>query len=73
MNFEQWLDIGLAHRWCGPSVCYTHDDIPLTESELDEFDKGDPCINIIRLYENPGHAAAVEQFHEASAWRERKL
>lgn len=69
MEFEDWLLIGLQAGFCGPAVCSTHDGIPLSDDEVDEFDEGDPCVHIIRLYADDEQRAAVEAAHPPSVWR----
>jgi hypothetical protein len=69
-DFEQWLKFGIDKGWCGPSVCYTHDGLPSSEPEDSEFeDGGDPCMHIIRLYEDFMHKKAIEANHSPSTWR----
>ena len=70
MNFDEWIKIGLNNNWCGPAVCYTHDSFPMTEQEDDEFAEGsDPCMHMIRLYEDTEHKLNVESAHSPSMWR----
>jgi hypothetical protein len=69
MDFEQWLKTGIENGWCGPAVCFTHDGLPTTQAEDEEFDNGDPCIHVIRLYDGPKDKAAVEANHSPSTWR----
>jgi hypothetical protein len=69
IDFEAWLQTGIANGWCGPAVCYTHDGLPTSEAEELEFDDSDPCIHIIRLYEDKDNKIAVEQNHAPSIWR----
>lgn len=69
MNFDEWIDIGIANRWCGPAVCYTHDGIPLSELELDEMEETDICLHIVRLYNDHNHANDIELNHAPSNWR----
>ena len=69
MEFHEWLQVGYGNGWCGPPVCYTHDGLPMSESENDEFNEGDPCIHIIRLYEDAEHKTGIEEAHSASIWR----
>ena len=69
LTFEEWMHYGMLQGWTGPAVCYTHDGLPLSEEEQDEFEEGDPCINILRLYNDPAHKAAVEKEHSPSLWR----
>lgn len=69
LDFEEWLRIGLYNAWAGPPVCYTHDGLPTSEEEDGEFEEGDPCIHIIRLYDSGQHKKAVEANHSPSTWR----
>jgi len=69
MTFDEWLHIGIAHNWCGPAVCYTHDGMPMSLlEEEDEFEE-DPCLYMIRLYEDELHKSEIEQNHSPSQWR----
>lgn len=69
LDFEEWLRLGISNGWCGPTVCYTHDGLPLSADEDEEFEEGDPCIHIIRMYDDGQHKKAVEENHSASVWR----
>jgi hypothetical protein len=70
VTYDEWIQIGLKNKFCGPAVCEIHDGLPLTLEEEDEFFKGfDPCIHIIRLYETPEIAHLVEDNHPPSNWR----
>lgn len=69
MDFEQWLELGIKEGWVGPAVCYTHDGLPTTEAEDAEFEEGDPCIHIMRLYEDVDTKLGVEANHSPSIWR----
>jgi hypothetical protein len=54
MKFEDWLAIGREHGLCSPPICNTHDIVPMTDRELDMWEDGDdPCIHVLRLYEDP--------------------
>jgi hypothetical protein len=69
-TFEQWLHHGYTQGWISPPVCYIHDGLPMSDQEADQLDEGDdPCIHIIRLYENPQHKQQVEQNNPPSQWR----
>jgi hypothetical protein len=70
ITFDEWLQIGLTNGFCGPAVCYPHDGLPMTEEEDSQFFEGeDPCIHIIRLYEDSEVKAGVEANHSPSVWR----
>lgn len=50
MDVHEWYMIGKKNGWCSEIFCHTHDGIPLTDSEMDQFDDGDdPCIFAIRV------------------------
>ncbi len=69
-DFETWLEEGIKHGWCGPAVCYTHDGLPTSEPEDAEFeDGGDPCMHIVRMYEDHMQQKSVEANHSTSVWR----
>ena len=70
MNFDEWITLGIEKGWCGPPVCYTHDGLPMSTSEEEEFNEGDPCIHIIRMYESKEIADAVVENHSPSVWRD---
>jgi hypothetical protein len=73
MDFNEWVQIGIENKWCGPAVCHTHDWLPLTADEESAIDEGDePCIHILRLYADEETAAAVEENHAPSIWRKPK-
>lgn len=69
MSFDEWLRFGFEQGWCGPSVCETHDGLPVSEAEVDAFEDGDPCVHVVRLYEDEVVKAAVEAYHSPSVWR----
>jgi hypothetical protein len=69
MTFDEWLQIGLDNAWVGPSVCSTHDGIPMTGEEEEEMYEGDPCVHVLRLYEDAETKKAVEENHSPSVWR----
>ena len=70
MNFEEWLKKGYEMGWIGPPICQTHDGIPLTSEEDTEFDGGgDPCVHVLRLYEDESIKEGVEENHSPSVWR----
>jgi hypothetical protein len=69
MDFETWLKQGYDAGWIGAPVCWTHDGIPTTVAEDEEFEFSDPCIHILRLYDDPAVKAGVEANHAPSVWR----
>lgn len=70
MSFQEWQALGQELGYAGPPVCYTHDGLPTTEAEDNEFETGDPCIHIIRLYQDPETKQQVEENHSPSEWRQ---
>lgn len=73
MTFNEWLEQGIKQGFVGPAVCYTHDGLPLSEAEDEEFQDGDPCVHVLRLYESADHKAAVETYHSPSVWRQNSI
>lgn len=69
MDYNEWIQIGIKNNWCGPAVCYTHDGLPTSVQEEEEWEEGDPCIHIIRLYESIDVKKEVEENHSPSTWR----
>jgi hypothetical protein len=70
IEFDEWLQQGLTNGFCGPAICYPHDGLPLSEQEDNAYFAGDdPCIHIIRLYEDLETKKAVEESHSPSIWR----
>jgi hypothetical protein len=68
-TFDEWLQEGISNGFVGPAICYTHDGLPLSEQENEEFEEGDPCVHILRLYEDLEMKKAVEENHSPSVWR----
>lgn len=74
IDFEEWLRLGMDNGFVGPAVCETHDGLPTSEAEEDEFEDGaDPCIHILRLYPDAKTRAAVERNHSPSVWRRTNM
>ena len=69
MDYNEWIQIGIKNNWCGPAVCYTHDGLPSSFEEEENWDTDEPCIHIIRLYEDEFIKESVEQNHSPSQWR----
>lgn len=68
-TFDEWLQEGISLGFCGPAVCSTHDGLPTSADEDEEFETGDPCIHVLRLYEDETVKQAVEENHAPSVWR----
>lgn len=71
IDFDEWMAYGIEKGWCGPPVCYTHDGLPLSMQEDDEFMESDPCIHIIRMYEDAETKEQIEDNHSPSKWRNK--
>ena len=70
VTFDEWLETGYKQGWIGPPVCETHDGLPLSVAEDYAFEEGeDPCIHILRLYEDKIDKQQVEDAHSPSVWR----
>lgn len=69
ITFDEWLKAGLSAGWCGPAVCYTHDGLPMSHDEEEQFEETEPCIHVIRLYANDIEKARIERDHSPSVWR----
>ena len=70
ITFNEWITYGIEKGWCGPPVCYTHDGLPMSEQEMQEFYEGqDPCTHIVRMYEDIEMKQSIENNHSPSIWR----
>ena len=70
ITFDEWIAFGITKGWCGPPVCYTHDGLPMAEQEDMEFAEGqDPCMHIVRMYEDKEMKNKTEENHSPSNWR----
>lgn len=71
MSFYEWMKFGIEQGWCGPPVCITHDGLPATPEEDDQQINGlDPCIHIVRMYEDGDQKREIEEYHSPSTWRD---
>jgi hypothetical protein len=51
VTFEEWLAYGHQQGWVSPIACATHDGVPNTDEEEEEWDAGhDPCQHVLRLW-----------------------
>ena len=70
ITFNEWITVGIEKGWCGPPICYTHDGLPMSNEEDVEFGEGqDPCMHIIRMYEDIEMKKNIEDNHSPSQWR----
>ena len=70
LDYDEWMTYGIKKGWCGPPVCYTHDGLPMSEQEDVEFGEGqDPCIHIVRMYEDIDMKKEIESNHSPTQWR----
>ena len=70
LDFDEWISYGLKKGWCGPPVCHTHDGLPMSEQEDVEFGEGqDPCIHVVRMYDDVDVKKEIESNHSPSQWR----
>lgn len=60
MDFDEWLEYGFKQNWVSNDVCQTHDGVPMSEAEVEQFEEDDPCIHVLRLYPNRDVKIAVE-------------
>lgn len=68
MQYQEWYELGRQSGFISPAVCSTHDGIPMSDEEIALFDDGDdPCIHVLRLYEDKKQAAQVEP--NVPVWR----
>ena len=50
-EYNEWLEHGIQKGWISIPVCDTHDGVPMTEQEMDQWDaEHDICIPVVRLY-----------------------
>ena len=70
LGFDEWMSYGIKKGWCGPPVCHTHDGLPMSEQEDIEFGEGqDPCIHVVRMYDDIDMKKEIENDHSPSQWR----
>lgn len=50
-KYNEWLTHGVAKGWISIPVCDTHDGLPLSALEIEQWDnRDDICIPVVRLY-----------------------
>lgn len=70
MKQDEWIEIGVKRGWCSPPICEPHDGTPMSKEEAEQFEEGqDPCIHLLRLYNNDEHRREVEEFSSQAVWR----
>ena len=51
MTLREWIEYGQERGFCSAPTCDTHEGLPLTEAEIEQFDGGDdPCVIGVRVY-----------------------
>ncbi len=51
IEFNNWLDTGINKGWISKPVCATHEGLPATPEEEEEWDQGyDPCSTGVRIW-----------------------
>lgn len=73
MDMDEWLEYGYKNGYCSPPVCYVHDGLPTSIFEDSELQEGEPCLHLLRLYEDEDHERAIEANHSPSVWRASNL
>ena len=55
-DFFTWMQHGIDMKWVVLAPCTTHEGIPMTTAEEEEFEQGhDPCIAVLRICEPEQH------------------
>lgn len=50
MDLHDWLEYGRAEGFITGVYCDTHDGVPMTEAEMDDWEEGDdPCHHSVRI------------------------
>ena len=74
MTFDEWIKTGYDLGYCTPPVCATHDGIPSTATEDEQWEEGDdPCLHIVRLYNGIEEKKSVEANYSPAVWRASNL
>jgi hypothetical protein len=70
MDAEEWLMYGWKQGYCSAPHCAIHDGMFLSVTEEELMDEGsDPCIHVIRLYEDNIELEEIESNNSAATWR----
>jgi hypothetical protein len=74
MNFDEWIKMGYDMGYCTPPVCATHDGIPSTATEDEQWDQGDEaCIHVVRVHNTIEEKKSVEANYSPAVWRATEL
>ena len=53
MTLREWIEYGQEKGFCSAPTCDTHEGLPLSDPEVEEFDAGnDPCVLGVRIYKS---------------------
>ena len=70
MNFDEWIKMGYDLGYCTPPVCATHDGVPSTATEDEQWDQGDEaCIHVVRVHNTLEEKKSVEANYSPAVWR----
>jgi len=51
MTWHEWLQTGIDNGWVSPVQCATHEGVPTTDDEDEQYDEGDdPCLPVLRVW-----------------------
>jgi hypothetical protein len=74
MNFDEWIKMGYDLGYCTPPVCATHDGVPSTATEDEQWDQGDEaCIHVVRVHNTIEEKKSVEANYSPAVWRATEL
>lgn len=66
-HFEEWLTMGVLRGWITNPFCAGHDDAPLTDFEMRQWDKGEApcviCVRLLLLHEGPRYVPPTSIDH----------
>ena len=66
LDFDEWLDYGVANGFCSQQVCATHAGIPSVDDE-DMLEDRDFCVHVVRLGTEEDWQADIDGFREMEA------
>jgi hypothetical protein len=69
-DYLGWLRHGLAMGWVSPPSCFNHDGVGLTELEELDYEAGnDPCVWLMRVYDDDAMREELEERFAPYSWR----